>query len=246
MFITIKKYFRYLLPDSIYKQYHLYKSLRAFLGLSTKEVFNKIYQEGAWGVSHEGGQRFFSGPGSHDEKIVSVYVEAVTKFLLGFEQKPNVVDLGCGDFNVGSKLRPYCQGYIACDIVDALVDFNKSKFEALGVDFRVLDMTAEPLPKGDVVFIRQVLQHLSNKQILRVIPKIQENFRFLVLTEHWPDSQNFKANKDKPSGPNIRTDIDSGIVITQAPFNLRCLSEQVLCRVEIEGGVIETTAYQLG
>lgn len=109
MFITIKKYFRYFLPDSIYKQYHLYKSLRAFLGLSTKEVFNKIYQEGAWGVSHEDGQRFFSGPGSHDEKIVSVYVEAVTKFLQGFEKKPNVVDLGCGDFNVGSKLRPYCQ-----------------------------------------------------------------------------------------------------------------------------------------
>ena len=233
------------MPVAWHQQYHLYKSLRAFLGLSTKDVFNKIYQESAWGVSHEDGQRFFSGPGSHDENIVGAYVGAVSKFLQGFDQKPNVVDLGCGDFNIGSKLRPHCQGYIACDIVDALIDFNKRKFQALGVDFRVLDMTAEPLPKGDVVFIRQVLQHLSNKQILRVIPKIQENFKFLVLTEHLPHPQNFKPNKDKPAGPNIRTDIDSGIVITQAPFNLSNVMQNELCRVEIEDGVIVTTAYQL-
>lgn len=245
MLKSLKTFVKSCVPVAWHKQYHLYKSLRGFLGLSTKGVFNKIYQESAWGVSHEDGQQFFSGPGSHDEKIVGAYVGAVTKFLQSFEQKPNVVDLGCGDFNVGSKLRPYCQGYIACDIVDALIDFNKSKFQALGVDFRVLDMTAEPLPQGEVVFIRQVLQHLSNKQIKRVVPKIQENFKFLVLTEHLPHAQNFTPNKDKPAGPNIRTDIASGIVITHAPFNLRCVAQQVLCRVEIEDGVIVTTAYQL-
>lgn len=245
MIKSLKKLLIFLLPVSLYKQYHLYKSLRSFWGLPTKEVFNKIYQENVWGVSQEDGQRFFSGPGSHDAQVVSVYVDAVTLFLSEFKQKPTVVDLGCGDFNIGSKLRPLSENYIACDIVDDLIAFNKTKFQALDVDFRVLDIISEPLPAGDVVFIRQVLQHLSNKQILRVIPKIQDNFKFLLLTEHLPNHQKFKPNKDKPAGPNIRTDIDSGIVITQAPFNLRCVMQKELCRVQIEDGVIITTAYQL-
>lgn len=245
MIKIVKKLLRYLLPSALFKHYHLHKSLRAFWGLSTKEVFNKIYQEGAWGDSQDEGQRFFSGPGSHDVQVVSAYVDAVSRFLSEFQQKPTVVDLGCGDFNIGSKLRQFCEDYVACDIVEDLIDFNKRKFESLDVNFRVLDITSEPLPKGDVVFIRQVLQHLSNKQILRVIPKIQENFNFIVLTEHLPAEQNFKPNKDKPAGPNIRTEVDSGIVITQAPFNLSYVMQKELCRVHNQDGVIVTTVYQL-
>jgi hypothetical protein len=80
------------------------------------------------------------------------------------------VDLGCGDFNVGSQLRPYCSEYVACDIVQSLIERNKLKFADRGVEFRALDMASDPLPAGDVVFIRQVLQHMSNAQILALLP----------------------------------------------------------------------------
>ena len=48
-------------------------------------------------------------------------------FLLSLPKKPDVVDLGCGDFVIGSKLRKFCNKYIAVDIVDELINFNKKK-----------------------------------------------------------------------------------------------------------------------
>lgn len=86
--------------------------------------------------------------------------------------KPDVVDLGCGDFKVGSQLRPWCGRYTACDVVPDLIAFNRTAFTQLDVDFRVLDMVEDPLPAGDVVFVRQVLQHLSNAAISKAIAKI--------------------------------------------------------------------------
>jgi len=43
---------------------------------------------------------------SRDGAIVAVYLKVAVEFLECFE-KPDVVDLGCGDFNVGSQMRPW-------------------------------------------------------------------------------------------------------------------------------------------
>ena len=94
------------------------------------------------------------------------------RFLRTLDYKPDVVDLDCGDFHVGSRLRCLCSGYVACDIVEPLIAFNAKTFEGLGVDFRTLDLTKDELPSGEVVFVRQVLQHLSNDDIARALPGI--------------------------------------------------------------------------
>jgi len=61
-----------------------------------------------------------------------------------------------------------------------------------------------------VVFIRQVLQHLSNAHILRAIPKIAASYRFLVLTEHLPLGEAFTPNLDKPA--------DCTVVLSKSDF----------------------------
>lgn len=212
---------------------------------SVEQIFTSIYANRTWGASGEQGQPFFSGSGSHSEAIVTRYVEAVRAFLATLPGKPDVVDLGCGDFNVGSRIRPYCGRYVACDVVRPLVAHNQEAFRGLDVDFRELDMTAEELPAGDVVFIRQVLQHLSNSKIAAVVEKVRRTYRYLVLTEHLPTAGDFPANLDKPTGHEIRMKFGSGVVLTAEPFNLRPLAEQVICEVGEFGGVIRTTAYQL-
>lgn len=225
------------------------KHCKELAHLTPKEAFTKVYDEGLWGKPSDGSDHFFSGTGSHSENIVSAYVIAIEKYLIALSNnKLNVVDLGCGDFAVGSQVRKFCGTYIACDVVDSLISRNRKKFENLDVDFRVLDLIADDLPDGDVVFIRQVLQHLSNKQILAVIPKLQEKYRFLVLTEHLPATKSFDVNLDKPVGAGIRLGQGkngSGIVLTEPPFNLKVINENILCEVNEDGGVIRTIAYQL-
>lgn len=212
---------------------------------STHQIFTRIYADGTWGESNDSTQKFFSGSGSHDPVIVETYIKAIQKFLSSFENKPDVVDLGCGDFFVGSRVRPLCDKYVACDIVESLIIFNKEKYKNLNVDFRILDLTKDELPKGDIVFIRQVFQHLSNKQISRALPQIALKYKYLVLTEHLPATDSFIHNLDKSPGPDTRLISNSGIVLTSAPFNLKVKEVTCLCKVSEQGGIIKTNLYRL-
>jgi hypothetical protein len=247
--MTLKKIIKVLIPNpalQIIRKYLAEKTLeQKYKGMTTQEVFTKIYEENAWGKSGDPSQKFCSGTGSHDKVIVSEYIKSIQSFLGSFDEKPNVVDLGCGDFFIGSNIRSLCNNYTACDIVPNLISFNKEKYKELNIDFQVLDLTEDELPKGDIVFIRQVLQHLSNRHIKNAIPRISANYKFLVLTEHLPKHNDFEPNLDKPAGPDIRLSIGSGLVLTKSPFNLSVVDERVLCEVPQFGGIIRTTIYTL-
>lgn len=241
-----KKLLKFVLPQGIVnylRSRQVEWQFRDYRGKPLDQTFDKIYASGIWGVSEDPSQVFYSGSGSHDEVVVVPYIQAVSRFLEALETKPDVVDLGCGDFNVGSQLRGYCNGYVACDVVEKLIRFNQEKYSELGVDFRVLNMVEDDLPKGDVVFIRQVLQHLSNSEISSVLQKIKARYKCLILTEHLPSTCDFHANVDKPSGPDIRTGLGSGVVITRPPFNFKASREELICSVPEGGGVIETRLY---
>jgi 2-polyprenyl-3-methyl-5-hydroxy-6-metoxy-1,4-benzoquinol methylase len=216
-----------------------------FKKLSTQQLFEKIYETDAWGKSNDPLQPYFSGSGSHTSEIVAPYLKAVEDFLGEFEKKPNVVDLGCGDFSIGSKLRQLCDNYIACDIVPQLIDFNKTQFASLGVDFRVLDLTKEELPTAEIVFIRQVLQHLSNKQIAQALPQLCLKYKYMVLTEHLPKQSDFQHNLDLSVGKEIRLQFNSGIVLTSPPFNMKVKMQKKVCEAPENGGLIVTTIYEL-
>lgn len=167
-----------------------------------------------------------------------------------FPVPPDAVDLGCGDFNVGRQLRNVTGRYVACDIVPDVVNYNRLVFAQDDTDFRVLDMVTEDLPAGDIVFIRQVLQHLNNDQISRILPKLNR-YKWLVLTESLPYQETFEPNHDVETGEYIRIDSGSGVDLAQSPFWLSFHNSTVLTEVvgayhkDGEADRIRTTAYQL-
>jgi SAM-dependent methyltransferase len=216
------------------------------LALST--VFKDIYERQRWGDPTGSQSPFHSGPGSREPSVVTPYVNAMTAFLqhaqvfLGYA--PVVADLGCGDFYVGSQLRPHCSGYIACDVVEELIAFNSSYYESLDVDFRVYDLTAEPVPQADIVFVRQVLQHLSNTDVAAFLDNVVGRAPILVVTEHLPAGP-FFPNVDKAANEFNRLYLNSGVVLTAPPFNLKPLAQTQLCSANAMGGLIQTIAYRL-
>lgn len=239
---------RAILPTSLLNlrgAYVLSRERKRFGKLSPKEIFSTIYNERLWGSSTDSKHEFFSGSGSLDEEIVNPYLIAVGDFFRSLDFIPNVVDLGCGNFSVGSKIRPLCRNYIACDVVDRVVNWNREKYQDMKVEFKVLNIVDDELPQGDVVFLRQVLQHLSNHQIQCILLKIATKYKYLILTEHIPNSTMFISNIDKSTGQNIRLGIDSGIIVTDAPFSLPVLDEKCLCEVRKRGGIIRTNVYKL-
>lgn len=198
--------------------------------------------------------QFYSGSGSHTSAITEPYVDAVRAFAQGFPGGLDAVDLGCGDFEVGSQLRDAFRNYMALDVVPSLIERNRKKFLDLDVEFGCLDIVDDPLPPGDVVLIRQVLQHLSNEQIASVVKKLPI-YKYLILTEHLPADPRFPANRDKRPGPDIRTIGPlaealgpSGVILTESPFSLPVKADVMICEVadlSNTGTVIRTNLYEL-
>jgi len=205
-------------------------------------IFSRVYQENHWG--RRWGRKFFSGPGSHDARVIDPYIQSLKQFLGEFPQLPDVVDLGCGDFHVGRRIRSSCQRYVACDVVPELIRHNATAFARQRVEFLCINIIDDPLPAGEVAFVRQVLQHLTNSQIAQVIPKLQQ-YRCLVITEHLPSDPDFIPNLDHRYGSGIRVTRGSGVVLTAPPFNLKACRELELCRIQCTDGVIRTNAYVL-
>lgn len=220
------------------------RSERRFANMSPAEVFSEIYRRKLWGSAAN--SQYCSGQGSHYVSIVGPYVTAVRAFLAEFAGKPDVVDLGCGDFNVGSQLRDRCGRFIATDVVGELVARNARDFAHLGVEFRCVDIIADDLPAAEVAFLRQVAQHLSNAQIASIIPKLSR-YRWVVVSEHLPSDPGFTANYDKALGSGVRMSNGSGVVLTEPPFNLKAVEQKTLCSVRLDemSGMVQTIAYRM-
>jgi SAM-dependent methyltransferase len=246
----IKSAVKRVTPAPLRRYFGEYRSRRwnaKYEGRPVEEIFSAIYRERRW--ERQSGDDFSSGTGSRAASLVSPYVESVAAFLRSLPNPPSVVDLGCGDFNVGAQLRPYCGRYVACDVVPELIQRDKERFASEQVDFRCLDIIEDELPDGDVVFLRQVLQHLNNSHIAKVVPKLYR-YKFLVLAEHIPSASGFPPNRDKPTGGGVRLAQGSGVVVTAPPFSLKVKSESILCStaaepVESHPGVVQTVLYEL-
>ena len=208
--------------------------------LTNEEIFSKIYKNKIWNLNSD--IEFNSGPGSHDESVVGPYVSLLIKF---FKKNKNlvVVDLGCGDFNIGSKIFKYSKSYIGIDVVKKLINYNKKKYLAKNLTFKTLDAAYDKIPVGDCVIIKEVFQHITNSEIKKILDKVID-FRYIIITDSEPLLP-FKPNEDKLKGPDCRTDIPSGIIIDKSPFNLKYKIKEELLRVRREDRFIVTTLYQI-
>ncbi len=208
----------------------------------TKDAMAQIYEKNLWGGTESG---FYSGLGSHDPETVISYIALVSDFLQTFESPPIVCDLGCGDFNIGKELLKYSGKYIAVDIVPELIVYNKKEFRADHLEFHALDIAKDVLPSGDCAILRQVLQHLSNAEIQRVVEKLYD-FKYVILTEHLPQGD-FEPNKDIISGQGIRLKKQSGVQLSAPPFYFKVKEEKQLLSVPAPGfkGLLVTTLYEV-
>lgn len=209
----------------------------------TKAVMEQIYDKQFWGGK---AFDFYSGEGSHDLKIITSYIESVIGFLESHHSKLTICDLGCGDFNIGRHFVAHTKNYKAIDIVESLIERNKKRFEADHLEFLCLDISKDNLPIADCIILRQVLQHLSNEEIIQIVEKLNA-YKYIILTEHIPVGD-FTPNKTMISGQGNRLRYNSGVDLLKSPFHLkvkeeRCLDEYIYS--DEKKGKIKTTLFTL-
>ncbi|SNZ00899.1 class I SAM-dependent methyltransferase [Flagellimonas pacifica] len=209
---------------------------------ATKAAMEQIYEAKLWG---DNDSDFYSGDGSHHPELVEPYVDALQAFLKSFENPLTVCDLGCGDFNIGKELVVHAKKYIAVDIVEDLINFNREKFRIPNLEFHCLDIAKDDLPIADCAILRQVLQHLSNSEIKNIVDKLYD-FKYVVLTEHLPQGD-FVSNINIIAGQGTRLKKQSGVDLCEAPFHLKVKEAKRLLSINSpnHGGQLVTTLFKM-
>jgi len=180
-----------------------------------EKVFTDIYLKNLWGGKLG---EFYSGDGS-SHHYPDRYGEMVKEFIHK-KRITSVVDLGCGDFVVGSKIQEAGIQYVGVDIVQELIKENQKRFSNSDVSFQCLNILTDPLPDGELCLVRQVFQHLSNAEISLALQKIR-SYPYVIITEYYPaESDKTIPNKDKPHGPDTRITDNSAVYLDLPPFNL--------------------------
>ncbi|MAH06852.1 hypothetical protein CMI38_01215 [Candidatus Pacearchaeota archaeon] len=186
-------------------------------GLNAERIFGEVYSEGHWG---NGDDMFYSGTGSDIENCLPF-----KHYLENFIRKNNiktVVDLGCGDFRMGGLMDWNEVNYVGVDVVDSLIKHNQKFFSDQNISFVKGDIINDELPSGDLCILRFVLQHLSNRDILKIISKLKKYKYVIVVDGVAVDRYHEKVNSNLVTGAGIR---DNGLHLDLSPFNLNVVKE---------------------
>lgn len=191
------------------------------MGRSNQAIFDDVYKKHRWGTNTDHGAS--SGKGSLSENT-----EEYEKFIAGYIKQYNIksmLDIGCGDFQVSRRILHALDVqivYLGADVSQVIIDRNKAAYENETTKFVQLDATKEDIPSAELITIREVLQHLPNKDIERVLSHLidrHKNAHILVTNTVARNPE--KINIDIPAGSASRAGIGSGLSIDRPPFSYR-------------------------
>ena len=174
------------------------------------ERFEHIYAGARWGRNDYG--QGGSGYGSTLE-FTLLYRVFLQQFLAAHEIR-SVVDAGCGDWQFSKAIDWTGIDYLGVDIVPAIIEANQRRYGAPRVHFARADIVQDELPPADLLIVKDVLQHLSNADIKRFLPRLRRYRHVLIVNDVQPDTLT-APSVDIPTGGYRPIDL------TQPPFGLQ-------------------------
>lgn len=143
-----------------------------------EDTFQSIYQTNGWK-----GDESVSGQGSDLKQTRKIRKEI--PLLLNMIDARSILDIPCGDYYWWSRIKGIENLlYIGADIVPELIYANRKLYPQ---QFRVLDAATSKLPKVDVIFCRDMLGHLSNADVKRVLKNFRASGSTYLLSTTFPD-----------------------------------------------------------
>lgn len=137
------------------------------------EYFTRIYSGGGWGPTQSGG-------GSSPENTVE-YRDFLSNFIEENKIK-TVYDFGCGDWSFSRLIDWSSVKYTGIEVVESVVE-NLKQYEDDNVRFVFLkDIERFYKCKGDLLIIKDVLQHWTNDEITEFLDNIENQFKFILIT----------------------------------------------------------------
>src|SRR5665213_1603146 len=178
----------------------------AFAGLGLQQRCQRIHDTNLWGAAQS-----TSGLGS--ELDATAVLRAELPKLLERLGVTSLLDAPCGDAgwingaNLGVR-------YIGVDIVPDLIERLQARAAAGDIkgEYRLADITSDPLPRCDAILCRDCLVHLSFANIKRALVNFRTSGAVWLIATTFPDWQ---VNRDGEEGDWRALNLE------RAPFHLR-------------------------
>jgi len=152
---------------------------------SLKDTFEYIYQKNHWA-----GKESISGKGS-DLTQTKTIINEIPAILKTYNIN-TFLDVPCGDYNWMQHVNIEGINYIGGDIVEALILKNQENFKKENVQFKVINLVDDKLPKSDLLMTRDCFVHLSFENIFKAINNIKKsNGNYLLATTFCDRTVNF-------------------------------------------------------
>lgn len=163
-----------------------------------KAVFEFIYERKVWGEGSGGGS---------DLRNVVLYI-ACLQALMDRHDVRSIIDIGCGDWRFSRYLNFDGRDYLGLDVVSSVIASNASTYGTSNIKFERADISeVDDLPACDLIICKDVLQHLSNENVIRALKKFRAARFALITNDYHP------ANVDIANGGTRPLDV------SRPPFN---------------------------
>ncbi|MDY0002497.1 MAG: methyltransferase [Polyangia bacterium] len=172
-------------------------------------VFTRIYEKAHWGTNAEG--KGSSGTGSSLQSTVAY--RAFLQRFLKTNRIRSVVDAGCGDWEFSKAMDWTGISYKGYDIVRSVVEENKKRYAAPGIEFFTADIVKAALPPADLLLCKEVLQHLPNAYVRTFLGQLPK-YRFALITNDVDPKTRSAPNHDIQVGGYRHIDLSA------APFHV--------------------------
>ncbi len=168
------------------------------------DIFSDYARRNKWGDKDS-----LSGKGSNLESTEEL--RRLLPVLLQELGATSLLDVPCGDFFWMQHVDLAGIAYLGGDIVPALIAANRKAHVRPGISFQLVDLISGPVPKADVIFVRDCLVHLSNDHARRALANIARSGGSWLLSTTFPETE---TNED------IATGEWRSINLTRPPFSL--------------------------
>lgn len=183
-----------------------------------KKRFEEIYFTNEW--------LYGSGEGSLPANTIG-YRRFLESFMKRFQVR-SVIDLGCGDWQFSRLIDWSAVEYDGYEIVADLVTINNLRFGTPKTRFHVAPDDWSDLPSAQLLIVKDVLQHWSERSILEFLPHLRR-FEHCLIT-----------NCVNPRGPTSNHDIPDGgfrwLDLRLPPFSCTAIEEYVFTSKDLSPG----------
>lgn len=134
-----------------------------------RRVFEDIYTKKLWGDG--------SGSGSRVENCFPLI--GWLQYFIREHGVADIIDFGCGDWQWMRYVNLSGVSYLGIDVVQSLIDENRLVHGASNIKFQIAGNLGD-LPNTDCVLFKDVLQHLPNSTVHRILREVTRKARFIV------------------------------------------------------------------